>query len=344
MRVIAILAVLIGSVATEQSHAEAPPSATTRPAATAPVDSPRHGTVLGPEYPEYTPAAGQPRGTLVSVGSPFVSSLVNRWADALGKANPDLIVNVGGVDSALGPPALSAGTAQLVPMIRRISGKERAAFTAKLGYPPTELIVAIDAQVVYVEKTNPVARRGLTLTELDSAFSSERRRGGAPARVWGDFGLTGDWAARPIAVYGLPPDRAPHLLFSERIMQGASLTASTHPQPTYSSLIQAIAADPGGIGYCSIFYRTRRTRPVPIQADDGKLILPTLENCRNGTYPLARPLYLYVNKPPGRPLDPLTGEFVSLILSRQGQQIVVDGGNYPLVAEEVVQQRHFLEK
>jgi phosphate transport system substrate-binding protein len=126
-------------------------------------------------------------------------------------------------------------------------------------------------------------------------------------------------------------------------MEGAGLNTSMQAQPTYSSIVQAIAADPAGIGYCSIFYSTRRTRAIPIRADDGKLVLPTLENCRNGTYPLARPLYVYINKAPGKSLDPLTAGFVSLILSRQGQQIVADGGNFPLVADQVVTQRRLLE-
>ena len=345
MRIIAILAVCLhGSAAVEPLQAEVLRPATTRAATTAPAEARRYAPVLGPEYPEYAPSSAHLKGTLVSVGSPFVSSLINRWADVLDNSNPDLGVNVSGFDSEQGPPALTAGTAQLAAMIRRISDKERAAFQAKFGYPPTELIAAFDAMVIYVEKSNPIAQRGLTLKELDAAFSSERRRGGAPARVWGDFGLTGDWANRPIALYGLPAGRAPHIMFSERVMEGGGLNASMHGELTYSSIIQAIAADPAGIGYCSIFYSTRRTRPVPIRTDDGKLVLPTLANCRNGTYPLARSLYVYVNKAPGRPLDPLTGEFVSFILSRQGQQIAADGGNYPLAAEQVVAQRQLLEK
>jgi phosphate transport system substrate-binding protein len=342
MRIIAVLAVSFAWATSEPVRAQAPLPATTR-AATATANARPHAAVLGPEYPEFAPPPGRLQGTLVSIGSPFVSSLINRWADVLDNSNPDLVVNVSGWDSAQGPPALTAGTAQLAAMIRRISDKERAAFHQKFGYPPTELIVAIDAMAVYVEKTNPIGQRGLTLRELDSIFSPERRRGGAPARTWGDLGLGGDWDARPITLYGVPPDRAPHIMFSDVVMEGAGLNTSMQAQPTYSSIVQAIAADPAGIGYCSIFYSTRRTRAIPIRADDGKLVLPTLENCRNGTYPLARPLYVYINKAPGKSLDPLTAGFVSLILSRQGQQIVADGGNFPLVADQVVTQRRLLE-
>jgi phosphate transport system substrate-binding protein len=250
-----------------------------------------------------------------------------------------------GWDSELAPPALTAGAAQLAPMSRPMNDKERAAFQAKFGYPPTELRVAIDAMVVYVEKSNPIAQRGLTLQELDATFSRERRRGGAPARTWGDLGMTGEWAARPIALYGVPAGRAPHIMFSEMVLQGGGLSASMHTEPTNSSVIQAIAADPAGFGYDSIFYSTRRTRPLPIRNDDdGTLVLPTLANCRNGAYPLARSLYIYVNKAPGRPLDALTWQFMSFVLSREGQQIAANGGNYPLDPDQVVTERKLLER
>ena len=346
MRIVAVLALLFGLMATETLHAQAPQPATTRAAAatTAPSDVRKPAMVLGPEYPEFAPPKEPLRGTIMSVGSPFVSSLISRWADVLDNTNPDLVVNVSGWDSVQGPQALTAGAAQLAAMIRPMNEQEIAAFQQKFGYPPTELIVAFDAMVIWVEKTNPVAQRGLTLRELDAVFSSERRRGGAPARTWGDLGLTGEWATRPITLYGVPPDRAPHIMFSERVLEGAGVITSMHSEPTYSSIAQAIAADPSGMGYCSIFYSTRRTRAVPIRSDDGKLVSPALANCRDGTYPLARRLYVYINKAPGRALDPITGTFVSFMLSRQGQQIAADGGNYPLNADEVVSQRQLLEK
>src|SRR4051794_34934296 len=126
MRMIAILSVCwMGSAAIEPLRAEAPRPPTTRAATTAPAaDAQHYAPVLGPEYPEYTPSPGQLKGTLVSVGSPFVSSLINRWADVLDNSNSELIVNVSGFDSEQGPPALTAGTAQLAAMIRRISDKE----------------------------------------------------------------------------------------------------------------------------------------------------------------------------------------------------------------------------
>src|SRR5205814_521888 len=106
---------------------------------------------------------------------------------------------------------------------------------------------------------------------------------------------------------------------------------------------QAVGADPAGIGYASIFFRTRRTRPVPLEGSDGRMYAPQPENCQGGKYPLARFLYLYANKSPSKPLDPAIREFLTFVLSRQGQQVVCEGGNFPLSAPVAATQNALLD-
>ena len=158
-------------------------------------------------------------------------------------------------------------------------------------------------------------------------------RCGEPIRTWGNLGLDGEWKDRPIALYGWERSRTPSVLFRELVLDDGEFCASLHPQPTSSSIVQAVGADPAGIGYASIFFRTRRTRPLPLEGLDGRMYTPSPDNCQGGKYPLARFLFVYANKSPSKPLDPLTAEFLRFVLSRQGQQVVCDGGNFPLSAE-----------
>jgi phosphate transport system substrate-binding protein len=286
---------------------------------------------LDPDLPEYTRPLKPLTGTLNSVGTTTATNLMRRWIDAFKVLQPDVEMACRG-PSETGLLAFADGSAQLAAMSRPIRPAEIESVARKLGHPPLELKVAVGALAVYVEKTNPIAQRGLTLKELDAIFSNQRRRGGAPARTWGDFGLDGPWADRPIALYGWSRDRTASILFSQLVLEGADLNASVLPQPTSSSVVQAVGADPAGIGYASVFFRTRRTRVVPLTGADGRLYAPTAENCQGDRYPLARFLYIYLLPPSGKPSDALVVEFLKFALSRQGQRVASDGGNYPLSA------------
>jgi phosphate transport system substrate-binding protein len=276
-------------------------------------------------------------GNLNSIGSDTLNNLMTLWAEGFRAIYPNVNIQIEGKGSSTAPPALIEGTAQLGPMSRPMKAKELDAFEKKFGYKPTPIKVAIDALAVFVHKDNPV--KGLSLTQVDSIFSSTYKRGGEPATTWGDVGLSGAWASRPFSLYGRNSASGTYGLFKEIALKDGDYKDTVKEQPGSSSVVQGVASDVGGIGYSGIGYKTSGVKAIAIGEDDKNVYDPSLDNCLSGDYPLARFLYVYVNKKPNDPLDQLTLEFIKFVLSKTGQEIVVKDGYYPLpstVADETV--------
>jgi phosphate transport system substrate-binding protein len=276
-------------------------------------------------------------GNLNSIGSDTLNNLLTLWAEGFRAVYPNVNIQIEGKGSSTAPPALIEGTAQLGPMSRPMKSKEIDEFEKKYGYKPTEIKVAIDALAVFVHKDNPID--GLTLAQLDSVFSSTYKRGGKPAQVWGDVGLKGAWANRPISLFGRNSASGTYGFFKEHALSGGDYSNKVKEQPGSSSVVQGVASDLGGIGYSGIGYKTSGVNAIAVGEAEGSLAEPSLDNSLSGDYPLARFLYIYVNKKPNDPLDKLTLEFLKFVLSKAGQQIVVKDGYYPLpasVASETV--------
>jgi phosphate transport system substrate-binding protein len=251
---------------------------------------------------------------------------------------PDVTLQVTAVLTSIGPVALLEGRADIVPMSRPLTPEEVQSFARKYGYPPTEIKVAADALVI--DKKNPVT--GLTLGQLDGIFSRTQRRGGSSIETWGQAGLSTEWANRRITLYGYGPDDGAHQIFQQQVLDGGEFRLSLRVEGGGSSIVQVVAADPGAIGFASIFFACKRVRIVPLAGTDGRFYAPTEENVRSRKYPLSRFLYIYVNKPPRQPLGGPAAEFLLFLLSREGQQIVADGGNIPLDVATVEQGRRML--
>jgi phosphate transport system substrate-binding protein len=268
-------------------------------------------------------------GNLNSIGSDTLNNLMTLWAEGFRAMYPNVNIQIEGKGSSTAPPALIEGTSQLGPMSRPMKSTEIDKFEKKYGYKPTHIKVAIDALAVFVHKDNPI--QGLSLKQVDSIFSSTYKRGGRPARTWGDVGLTGAWAQRPISLYGRNSASGTYGLFKEHVLEGGDYSDRVKEQPGSSSVVQGVATDLGGIGYSGIGYKTSGVKALAL-GEQGQVYEPSLENCMDGNYPLARFLFIYVNKKPGEPLDKLTHEFLKFVLSKAGQEIVVKDGYYPLPA------------
>lgn len=281
-------------------------------------------------------------GGIISVGSDTLNNLMTLWAEGFKARYPNVSLQVEGKGSATAPPALIAGTCQLGPMSREMKREEIHAFEKKFGYPPLAVRVAVDALAVFVHKDNPV--RGLTLAELDAAFSSTRRLG-APAdlRDWGQLGVTA-WSGRPVSLYGRNSASGTYGFFKEHVLGRGDFKSHVKEQPGSSSVVQAVGADPYALGYTGIGYRTSGVRVLPVGETTADFAEPSYENCINGRYPLARFLVIYLNKQPGRALDPATREFIRFIHSRDGQQVVLKDGYYPLPRSVIDQTRAQLER
>jgi len=281
-------------------------------------------------------------GNINSVGSDTMNNLMTLWAEAFIKMYPNVKVQVEGKGSSTAPPALIAGTSQFGPMSRAMRATEIDQFEAKYGYKPTQLRTSYDALAVYVNKDNPLEK--LTLAQVDAIFSKTRRKGGKPVKSWGELGLSGDWASRPLSLYGRNSASGTYGFFKEHALGNGDYKDQVKEQPGSASVVQGVTEDRFGIGYSGIGYRTSGVKVVALaEKDGGEYSGGSYEDVKSGKYPLNRFLYLYINKAPGKPLDPLVKEYCRLIFSKEGQEVVLKDGYLPLPAELVKQELAKLE-
>ena len=286
--------------------------------------------------PKLSPYAkvGGVSGNLSSVGSDTLNNLMTFWTEKFKEFYPNVNIQVEGKGSSTAPPALISATAQLGPMSRAMKGKELDAFEKKFGYKPTPVRVAVDALAVFVNKDNPL--KGMSLAQVDALFSKSNRRGNKDIKTWGELGMTGDWAKRPVSLYGRNSASGTYGFFKKRVLKKGDYRDEVKEQPGSASVVQSVSVDRFAAGYSGIGYRTASVRALPLSEKGADFVEANAENALEGSYPLARFLYIYVNKAPGKPLDPLTQEFLKMILSKEGQGVVVKGGYFP-IAEAIAQ-------
>jgi len=273
-------------------------------------------------------------GSIKSIGSDTMNNMMALWSEGFRVVHPGVKVEVEGKGSSTAPPALIAGTSNFGPMSRKMKAQEIEAFEQKFGYKPVQLRTSIDMLAVYVHKDNPI--KGLTLQQIDAVFS-KNRKGGYPVdiRTWGDLGLTGEWADKPIRMYGRNSASGTYGYFKKHALFKGDYKDSVNEQPGSSSVVQGIASDKYGIGYSGIGYMTSDVRAVALSTDTGKnpeFIAAVAENAYSGDYPLSRFLYLSVNYKPGSQLDNLRAEFVKYVFSKNGQADVLKDGYLPVPA------------
>ena len=283
---------------------------------------------LDPKIAPYKTVSGV-SGNVKSIGSDTLNNLMTMWSEGFRSAYPSVKVEIEGKGSSTAPPALIEGTAQFGPMSREMKSGEVDAFEKKFGYKPAHVRVAVDALAVFVHKDNPI--RGLTLQQLDAIFS-KNRKGGYPKGIvtWGDLGLTGEWANKPISLYGRNSASGTYGYFKEVALFHGDYKDTVKEQPGSSAVVQGIASDKYAIGYSGVGYKTADVKTVPLGKSKGKYYDATAQYAYSGEYPLARFLYVYVNKNPQQALDPLRLEFIKYVLSKDGQMIVIKDGFFPI--------------
>jgi phosphate transport system substrate-binding protein len=281
---------------------------------------------------------------------------------------------------------LYTGVADLGLMGHHQWPMETLAFHEVYGYDPTEIIVATGAydvaakmppNVIFVNRANPLSR--LTLRQLDGIFAGQRTGGWQGTkwstsaardakeniRTWGQLGLTGEWADKPIHIYGYDLSANSFCLSMQRMVFGGGdmwnpalheialnevgrlFTPGPRPPQGCEVIADALSKDPYGIAYTAAqcARKTPGVKAIALAAKDGgPYIEPTKANMLNRSYPLVESIYVYINKPPGKPAEPKLKEFLTYILSRQGQEDVLhDGGYLPLTADVVREQLRKLE-
>lgn len=298
---------------------------------------------VDPKLPEYKVVTGV-SGNVNSIGSDTLNNLMTLWAEDFKKSYPNVNIQIQGAGSSTAPPALIEGTANFGPMSRAMKSEEIQQFEAKHGYKPTAIPVAIDVLAVYVNKDNPI--KGLSLQQVDAIFSATRKCGGAKDITrWGEVGLTGNWAKRDFTLYSRNAVSGTYGYFKDEALCKGDFKAGINEQPGSASVVQGISESINGIGYSGIGYVTSGVRALPLSKKDGQpFVTAEASHALDGTYPLARVLYVYINKHPNRPLDTLQLEFAKMILSKQGQETVVRDGYIPLPATMVTKALAELQK
>ncbi len=277
---------------------------------------------------EYAATSGV-SGNLSSVGSDTLANLMTLWAEEYKRFYPNVNIQIQAAGSSTAPPALTEGTSNLGPMSRKMKDKELASFEKKFGYKPTAIPVAIDALAVYVHKDNPI--QSMSIEQVDAVFSSTRTCGGAAdIATWGDLGLESDWGKRDIQLFGRNSVSGTYGYFKKKALCKGDFKSTVNEQPGSASVVQSVSSSLNGIGYSGIGYKTSGVKAVALSKGNSGAIEATSENAITGDYPLARFLYVYVNKAPGKPLSPLESEFIKMVLSTQGQKVVVKDGYIPL--------------
>jgi len=283
-------------------------------------------------------------GNASSIGSDTMNNMMALWLEGFRKYYPNVKIQIEGKGSSTAPPALIEGTAQFGPMSRAMKSTEEDKFEQKFGYKATQMRTSLDALAVFVNKDNPID--GLSLPQVDAIFSKTRRGGSAAdIKTWGQLGLSDGWARGRISLYGRNSASGTYGFFKGKALFKGDYKDEVKEQPGSASVVQGITEDRYGIGYSGIGYLTSGVRVVPLAAKEGQAFSKgTLENVLNGSYPLGRFLYLYINKAPGKPLDPLVREFGKYIFSKEGQEIVIKDGYMPVPYEVVVEELAKLEQ
>lgn len=293
-----------------------------------------HAAEVDPTIPEYEKTSGV-SGNLSSVGSDTLANLMTLWAEDFKRLYPNVNIQIQAAGSSTAPPALTERTSNIGPMSREMKDNEIEAFESRYGYKPTAIPVAIDALAVYVHKDNPI--EGMTIPQVDAIFSSNQRCGlSASIDNWGELAMRGAWERRDIQLFGRNSVSGTYGYFKDVALCDGDYKSSVNEQPGSASVVQSVSTSINSIGYSGIGYRTSSVRAVPIARDaNSDYFEATPENSVAGNYPLARFLYVYVNKEPNKSLPPLEREFVKLIMSQAGQNIVLKDGYIPLPARVV---------
>ncbi|WP_306589897.1 PstS family phosphate ABC transporter substrate-binding protein [Geothrix sp. 21YS21S-4] len=278
--------------------------------------------------PRYQAAAAV-KGPFELLGTDELGDLGEEWVSAFRKIHPDakLVYRSKPMDSLV--KAFTEGSALLVLADRELTADEAKAFQGKFGYLPMRIPVCLDANIVFVHKTNPLT--SITMEQLDAIYS-KGRLGGAktPAAVWGDLGLKGEWAKLPINAYARGEGNATRASFAEKALLKGEYRPGILVRDDPSSLAEAVMTDRAGIAFgtmASWYFANKVIPVVPHHGEDARF--PSQEAVTTSKYPMPRLFYAYLNRTPGEPLPPAVNEVAHFLLTQEGQNAVADAGLLP---------------
>ncbi len=313
------------------------------------------GSCPAADLPPYQPClklSGDLRITCETSAEP----LMKIWVERFTKVQPGLEIIAKGTSPLASVPMVASGAYELGFPARELWAYEVEDFRRIRGYAPTVVMVGLGAHrtagltpalAVYVNANNPIER--ITLEQLDAIYSGELRRGGArPVTTWGDVGLTGEWAGRPVAAYTHRLPNGIDYFIQLVVTKGADFRPSVIQLPMRCGklgpdevIADAVAKNPAAIGFGCFGNVIPGMKAITLAENaQGPYYSGTLEEVKSMAYPLSRPIYMVIDREPGKPVDPKQAEFLAFVLSQEGQDaIMAADGWLPLPAGIVAAER-----
>jgi phosphate transport system substrate-binding protein len=311
---------------------------------------------LDPALPAYLPRPRLEPHTLKGAASDVMAELARKWFEKFHVYHPEVGLEIAPpYAGSLGAVELAKGQLDFVFVSRELRPDDVREFHAKFGYDPLSVPIcggsyrhfgALDAVVFFVNQENPIDR--LSFDQIDAIYATTRLRGGRPARTWGDLGLSGEWKDKPIHAYAIKPWNGFEEFVRQRVLSTPGKRGEWREDLSFEKLVfpmaKRVADDRYGIAYSGVAYLDQPVRVLPL-SDGNAPIAPTYENVALAAYPLSRLIYFNTNKAPGKPLDPALDEFLRFVLSREGQQVVLDHAHYmPLRSGQLRDSRALLDR
>jgi phosphate transport system substrate-binding protein len=313
---------------------------------------------LDPALPVFHPCKnGTLRGNFKGASSDVLPGLVRLWIERFNRYCPKVQIGISPpFAGSLGAQELVKQSLDFVFVSRELKPDDIEDFRRKFGYAPLSVPVSggsyrhfgfLDAVGFFVNKDNPLER--ITFQQLDAILSSTRHRGGAPITAWGQLGLTGEWADKPIHVYAVKPWNGFEEFVRQRVLSTSDQRGEWRTDLNFERLIFPIAGhvaqDRYALGYSGLAFVDAGVKSLAVaQNESGPFYSPSYENVVLATYSLTRLIYFNINRAPGKPLDPALAAFLHFILSKEGQQAVLDEAIYlPLRAGQAAQARAMID-
>ena len=295
---------------------------------------------LDPALPSYQPRT-KVSGSFKGAASDVLVVIAQKWFEKFRQYHPDATLTIAPpYAGSLGAIELIKGDLDFVFVSRELKPDDVKGFREKYDYDPLSVPImggsyrhfgALDAVGFFVHKDNPVEK--LTYEQIDAIYSSTHHRGGKAVRTWGDVGAMGEWADKPIHAWGIKPWNGFEEFIRQRVLSTAGKRGEWRDDVSYEKVVfpmaKRIADDRYALGYSGMAYIDAPVKMIPVSEGEGKpFIAPTYENVAAATYPLSRLVFFNTNKAPGKPLPPVLEEFLRFVLSREGQQVVLDHARY----------------
>ncbi len=314
--------------------------------------------VLDPALPAYVPRRDIGlSGHFKGAASDVLAALTKQWITAFQKYYPKVTFDLPPpYAGSLGALELIKGDLQFVMVSRELKPTDVSGFAEKFGYPPFSAPISggtyrhfgfLDSIAFFVHPDNPLKQ--LTFEQIDAIYSTTHHRGGGAITTWGQLGLTGEWANQPIHVWGVKPWNGFEEFIRQRALSVGDKRGEWRPDINFTETVfpisPAVAADRYAIGYAGLAYIDDNVKQLAlVPPGGGPAIAPAMQEVYQARYPLCRLVFFNTNKRPGQPLDPVLEEFLKFILSREGQQIILDQAIYvPLRAEQAATSRALLK-